>query len=71
MIDINLIKDNPQAITEKLKLRNYDFDLDLFESLEAKRKKYQIQTEELQAQRNNRYPKNMVCLNKMVKRTQL
>ena len=53
MIDINLIKDNPQAITEKLKLRNYDFDLDLFESLEAKRKKYQIQTEELQAKRNS------------------
>ncbi len=52
MIDINLIKDNPQAITEKLKLRNYDFDLDLFESLEAKRKKYQTQTEDLQAQRN-------------------
>lgn len=52
MIDINLIKDNSQAITEKLKLRNYDFDLDLFESLEAKRKKYQTQTEDLQAQRN-------------------
>ena len=52
MIDINLIKDNPQAITEKLKLRNYDFDLGLFESLEAKRKKYQTQTEDLQAQRN-------------------
>lgn len=52
MIDINLIKDNPQAITEKLKLRNYDFDLDLFNDLEAKRKKYQTQTEDLQAQRN-------------------
>jgi seryl-tRNA synthetase len=52
MIDINLIKDNPQAITEKLKLRNYDFDLGLFESLEAKRKKYQTETENLQAKRN-------------------
>lgn len=52
MIDINLIKDNSQAITEKLKLRNYDFDLDLFNSLEAKRKKYQTRTEDLQAQRN-------------------
>ena len=39
MIDTNLIKDNPQAITEKLKLRTYDFDLDLFESLEAQAKK--------------------------------
>src|SRR6056300_985581 len=52
MIDINLIKDNPQAIIEKLKLRNYDFDLGLFESLEAKRKKYQTETENLQAKRN-------------------
>ena len=68
MIDINLIKDNPQAITEKLKLRNYDFDLDLFESLEAKRKKYQTKQKTCR-QNVTRYPKNMVCLNKMVKRT--
>ena len=52
MIDINFIKDNPKKAFEKLTLRNYNFDIDLFESLEAKRKKYQTETEDLQARRN-------------------
>ena len=52
MIDTNLIKANPQDISEKLKLRNYSFNEDLFESLEVKRKKYQTETEDLQAKRN-------------------
>jgi len=53
MIDTNLIKENPQTVSEKLKLRNYNFDIELFESLEAKRKKYQTETEDLQARRNS------------------
>ena len=52
MIDTNLIKDNPKLVFEKLTLRNYNFDIDLFESFEAKRKKYQTETEDLQARRN-------------------
>ncbi len=53
MIDTNLIKKNPQTVSKKLKLRNYNFDIELFESLEAKRKKYQTETEDLQARRNS------------------
>ena len=53
MIDTNLIKKNPQTVSGKLKLRNYNFDIELFESLEAKRKKYQTETEDLQARRNS------------------
>ena len=41
MIDTNLIKDDPQAIVKNLDSRNYNFDINLFESLEAKRKKFQ------------------------------
>ena len=52
MIDTNFIKDNPKLVFEKLRLRNYNFNLDLFESTEANRKKYQTETEDLQARRN-------------------
>ena len=52
MSDTNLIKDDPQAIVKNLDSRNYNFDINLFESLEAKRKKFQTETEELQAKRN-------------------
>lgn len=52
MIDTNLIKSNPKDISERLKLRNYSFNEDLFENLEAQRKKYQTETENLQAKKN-------------------
>jgi seryl-tRNA synthetase len=52
MIDTNLIKDDPQAIVKNLKSRKYNFNIQSYEILEAKRKKYQIQTEDLQAKRN-------------------
>ena len=52
MIDTNLIKSNSKDISERLKLRNYSFDEDLFANLEAQRKKYQTETEDLQAKRN-------------------
>src|SRR6056300_891754 len=52
MIDTNLIKANSKDISKRLKLRNYSFDEDLFANLEARRKKYQTETEDLQAKRN-------------------
>ncbi len=52
MIDTQLIKDNPKSVTEKLTLRNYNFNIELFETTEAQRKKYQTKTEDLQARRN-------------------
>ena len=52
MIDTNFIKDNPKLVFDKLRLRYYNFNLDLFEATEANRKKYQTKTEDLQASRN-------------------
>ena len=52
MIDTNLIKSNPKKIFEDLKLKKYDLNIETFESLELSRKNAQMQTEDLQAQRN-------------------
>ena len=52
MIDTTLIKSDPQTVSENLKLKNYKLDLKTFDAIEADRKKYQIETEELQANRN-------------------
>jgi len=53
MIDTNLLKEGSKPVAEKLKLKNYDLDIELFSSLEADRKKLQTETEDLQAQRNS------------------
>ena len=52
MIDTNLIKDDPKAVVKSLELRNYIFDIDGYKGLEANRKKFQTETEDLQSQRN-------------------
>ena len=54
MIDTNLIKDDPQAVVKNLESRNYNFDINVYESLEASRKKFQTETEDLQAKRNTK-----------------
>ena len=53
MIDTNLLKDNPQGVLKTLKSRNYDFNIESYESLEAQRKTHQTETEDLQAKRNS------------------
>ena len=63
MIDTNLLKEGSKPVTEKLKLKNYDLDIELFDSLEADRKKLQTETEDLQAQRNS-FSKNYGILKK-------
>jgi seryl-tRNA synthetase len=52
MIDTNLIKSDPKKIFEGLKSKKYDLNIETFESLELSRKNIQMQTEDLQAQRN-------------------
>jgi len=54
MLDIKAIRANPKAIAESLKRRGFVFNLEHFETLEERRKQLQIQTEQLQAQRNAR-----------------
>src|SRR6056300_1112467 len=53
MIDTNLIKDDPQRVLEALQSKNYDFNVESYESLEAQRKIHQTETEDLQAKRNS------------------
>ena len=52
MIDTNLIKNDPQMVAKNLQSRNYDFNIESYERLEAQRKKHQTETEDLQAKRN-------------------
>ena len=53
MIDTNLIKDDPQMVAKNLLSRNYDLNIESYESLESQRKKHQTETEDLQAKRNS------------------
>jgi len=53
MIDTNLIKDDPQMVAKNLQSRNYDLNIESYETLEAQRKKHQTETEDLQAKRNS------------------
>ncbi len=52
MIDTNLLKSDLKKIAKQLISRNYQLDIQQYESLEKKRKKHQTETEELQANRN-------------------
>ena len=52
MIDLNLLKADSSIVAKVLKQKNYVLDVSSFKIQEAERKKYQTQTEDLQAQRN-------------------
>ena len=53
MLDTNLLRNDLDAVTAKLAVKNFAFDKELFFSLEDKRKKLQMNMEELQAKRNS------------------
>ena len=52
MFDINLLRNDLAATAERMKTRNYVIETGAFEALEAERKALQIQTQDLQQQRN-------------------
>ena len=52
MFDINLLRNDLAATAERMKARNTVIDTSAFEALEAERKALQIQTQDLQQQRN-------------------
>lgn len=52
MLDIVLLRKDPQAIAQRLQDRGYALDLDTFNRLESQRKSVQTETEQLQARRN-------------------
>ena len=54
MLDPKLIRSDLNAVAEQLKKRDYELDVSVIESLETKRKDCQIQTEQLQSERNSK-----------------
>ena len=54
MLDPNLLRNEPDAVAEKLARRGFTLDVDTLRSLEERRKVLQVETETLQAERNAR-----------------
>ncbi len=54
MLDPNLLRTEPDAVAEKLARRGFKLDVDKLRALEERRKVLQVQTENLQAERNSR-----------------
>ncbi len=52
MIDINLLRNDIDAVARRLETRGYELDVSGFNALEVKRKSIQTSTEQLQAERN-------------------
>ena len=53
MLDIKLIRENPEKINELLKRRNPDLSIDKVIDIDAERRKIQTQADELRAKRKN------------------
>lgn len=54
MLDPKLIRSDLNSVAEQLKKRNFKLDVTVLENLETKRKAVQVQTEELQNERNTK-----------------
>ncbi|MFP1558586.1 hypothetical protein ACLB1T_23315 [Escherichia coli] len=53
MLDPNLLRNEPDAVAEKLARRGFKLDVDKLGALEERRKVLQVKTENLQAERNS------------------
>ena len=52
MIDINLLRANPEKVKNSLKIKNYDLDSDLFIEIDSNRKTLQTEVEDLKGLKN-------------------
>ena len=52
MLDPKLIRSDIASVAAQLKKRGYDLDVSAIENLEAKRKEFQVRSEQLQSERN-------------------
>jgi seryl-tRNA synthetase len=52
MLDPKLLRTNLDTIVEQLRIKNFDFDTRLFNSLEQQRKSLQVNTQQLQSESN-------------------
>ncbi|KZZ13230.1 serine--tRNA ligase, partial [Oleiphilus sp. HI0080] len=54
MLDPKLIRNDAEAVASRLKIKKFSLDVAAFEALEEKRKTLQVETENLQSERNAR-----------------
>ena len=52
MIDINLLRADPEKVKDNLKIKNYDLDIGLFTEIDSKRKTIQTEVEDLKSLKN-------------------
>ena len=52
MIDINLLRTDPEKVKNNLKIKNYDLDTELFSEIDSKRKTLQTEVEDLKGVKN-------------------
>ena len=52
MIDINLLRADPESVKNSLKIKNYDLDSDLFIEIDSNRKTLQTEVEDLKGLKN-------------------
>ncbi|HXH55351.1 MAG TPA: serine--tRNA ligase [Gammaproteobacteria bacterium] len=57
MLDPKILRENPEAIAKQLATRGFVLDVDALKALEAKRKTLQVETEQLQNERNQQSKK--------------
>jgi seryl-tRNA synthetase len=57
MLDPKILRENPEAIAKQLATRGFVLDVDTLKALEAKRKTLQVETEQLQNERNQQSKK--------------
>ncbi|MDA1075432.1 MAG: serine--tRNA ligase [Proteobacteria bacterium] len=54
MLDIRMLRQNPEEVQQRLKRKGFDLDVAAFRSLEAQRSDLQARSESLQAERNSK-----------------
>ncbi|RVU32924.1 serine--tRNA ligase [Neptunomonas marina] len=54
MLDTKIVRANPEAVAQQLEKKHFAFPVERFNELEAKRREVQVETENLQNERNTR-----------------
>ena len=54
MLDPKLLRSDLETVVEQLRIKKYDFDTELFNTLEQQRKSLQVDTQQLQSERNSK-----------------
>ena len=52
MIDINLLRADPEKVKNNLKIKKYDLDIELFNEIDSRRKNLQTEVEDLKSLKN-------------------